>query len=880
MSSIAVSFPLPAPVRRLQLPFFVAFAAAALAAGLGRAVTTTYLPLLLERIDDAPGLIGMVMLVNAAAGMSVPLVVGRWSDRLSRGSRGRRMPFVLGGAIVTAGGLLAVALGSSSSYLVLALAAAVVYTGLNAVTTAHRALVPEVFDERGRAKATSAQELAMLGGGLVGLAVGGLLAGVAPWAPFALAAVLVPLLTIPTLSRVREPASAHEHDVSEGHSASYYLRAAVRPRVRGFLLAQILWVLGYAALPAFFLLYAKEELGLGPSVASLWLAGFGLATGAAIALAGRVRNPAHHRPLLLAGVVLLGIGFLGVGASTNLVPVGGALIAGATGFGLVSTLGFPLFSTLIPKGEAGGYTALYFSVRSISSTIALPAAGFTVEATGSYRSIFVLGGVATLFALVPLTGLRLRFPRTRLSATLGLLAVVPALGLLITQTALHRADEWLYGVVNGIGPGPELLWSLLDPHTRNYLILIAVALGAAAATNARRVPRTLGLVLGSALLSWGLLEAVYSVYDRARPEEVVEDAVLNGHSWAHLNSFPSGHMAITAALAVAVALAFPRFRHVLWAYVAAVAFTRVMFGAHFPLDVVAGTALGTASALVVAMVFERSRRKPVVADAEPLADEPLVVAVMPSYDDVPAPALVKSVLDHVDSLVLVDDGSRADVAHELDRLSDDPSIELVRLPERSGKGTAVSAGVERARSADAVLVIDADGQHPAEAIPSFLAAARDAELVIGDRFDDLEQMPLQRRIANRTTRRFFELATGRKVRDTQNGMRLLRGRALELLPTGGYEAETVHLRRVLGAGLPVAWAPIPAIYGEERSSFRAGRDSARVLWALVRPLGPSNRPQSRGALRARFPQAHPWRSGRRDRRVTAPRASRAEVAVA
>ena len=40
--------------------------------------------------------------------------------------------------------------------------------------------------------------------------------------------------------------------------------------VRGFLLAQILWVLGYAALPAFFLLYAEEELGLGPGVASLW----------------------------------------------------------------------------------------------------------------------------------------------------------------------------------------------------------------------------------------------------------------------------------------------------------------------------------------------------------------------------------------------------------------------------------------------------------------------------------------------------------------------------------------------------------------------------------------------------------------------------------
>ena len=96
----------PAP-SGCALPFLVAFAAAALAAGLGRAVTTSYLPLLLERINDAPGLIGMVMLVNAAAGMAVPLVVGIWSDRRARSGRGRRLPFVLGGALVTAGGLVA-----------------------------------------------------------------------------------------------------------------------------------------------------------------------------------------------------------------------------------------------------------------------------------------------------------------------------------------------------------------------------------------------------------------------------------------------------------------------------------------------------------------------------------------------------------------------------------------------------------------------------------------------------------------------------------------------------------------------------------------------------------------------------------------------------
>jgi dolichol-phosphate mannosyltransferase len=825
------------PVNRLQMPFVVAFAAAALGAGLGRAVTTSYLPLLLERIDDAPGLIGMVMLVNAAAGMAVPLVTGIWSDRLRERGRGRRLPFIVGGSIVTAGGLLAVALGFSSSYLVLALSAAVVYTGLNALTTAHRALIPETFDETGRARATSAQELAMLVGGLIGLAVGGLLFGVAPWAPFALSAVLVPLLAAPTFRRVREPRLDVDAEAAQdSYSATYYISAVRRPGVGAFLLAQILWVLGYAALPAFFLLYAEDVLSLEPGVASLLLAGFGLATGAAIAAAGRVRNPALHRPLLLVGIVLLGGGFLGVAASTSLVFVGSALVVGAAGFGLVSTLGFPLFAKLIPTGEAGGYTALYFSVRSISSTIALPAAGWTVATTGSYRALFVLGGAATLAALVPLMGVPSMRSRGRIA--IALLGTVPVLGLLVAQTSTHQVDRALFQVVNDLGPGPELLWTTLDPHTRNYVVLIALALVAGALSSVRSIPRVFVRVLGSALLAWGLLEAIYAVYERPRPEETMADVSLNGHSWAHLNSFPSGHLAITASLAVATALLFPRLRTLLVAYIAAVAFTRVMFGAHFPLDTLAGAALGVSSALLVAVAVERLGGQAVIPEraADPLPDDPKLVAVMPSHNHVPPPELVGSTLAHVDRLVVVDDGSSTDVARELAALDQHDRIDVVRLPARTGKGTAVRIGFEQIREgADALLVIDADAQHPADSIPAFVSAARDAELVIGDRFEDLHAMPVHRRFANRATRRLFQLRTGRSVGDTQNGMRLIRGRALELLPSGGFEAETKHLRRALKADVPVAWVPIPAIYQGMPSSFKTG-DTLRVVWAVVQPL--------------------------------------------
>jgi MFS family permease len=836
---------------RPKLPFLVAFAAAAVGAGVGRAITTTYLPVLLERIDDNPGLIGMVMLVNAVAGFAVPLVVGIWSDRRGDRGRGRRMPFVIGGAVVAAGGLAAVTLGHGTSYLVLALAGGIVYVGINAITTAHRALVPEVFEAERRAKVTSAQELGLLAGGMVGLAVGGVLTAVAVWAPFALAAVLVPLLALPTLARTREPAGAPAPKADEtGRPFAYYLEAVRRPGVFAFLVAQILWVLGYAALPAFFLLYAEDELALSPAIASLLLVGFGVMTAAAIALAGRARRAERHKSLLLAAVTLMGVGFLVVASSSSLMIVAVGLVGAATGFGLVSVIGFPLFSTLIPEGESGGYTALYFSVRSIASAIALPTAGWLIAATGSYRALFLLGGLATLTALLPLLRIgaaqrgRASRPARWLGAVAAVFAATFAVAGLLEHTALQRADEWLFQLVNGFGPGHQLLWDVLDPHMRNYLILLGLAVAAAAVTAPRRIPRVTLLVAGSAVFSYAFLNGVNRVYDRARPEEALDPSQITpGSHWADLPSYPSGHMAVTAALAAAIAIAFPRLRHALWAYVVAVAVTRVLFGAHFPTDVLMGTFAGYASARLVAAALPLRAKDAATADeasdAEPLPRE-AVVALMPSYGEPPTAELITDTQRRVGRLLIVDDGSAPEHAEVLRARAAAAGAELLRLPENVGKGNAVRAGLDRILAEEgpsaAVLMIDADGQHPPASIPSFLqAAGAGAELVIGDRFGDLGSMPIHRRLMNRAASALLALTTGRKVRDSQSGMRLLRGRALvdTPFPGGRYEAETHHLKASLSAGVRVEWVPIPAIYGSERSSFRAGGDTVRVLRALL-----------------------------------------------
>lgn len=587
------------------------FSAAALAAGMGRAAVTTYLPVALERIRDAPGLIGIVMLVNVAAGFAVPLWVGVWSDRLRARGHGRTLPFILGGSLLTSGGLIAIAAGAGTGYLTLAVAALVTYIGLNAVTTAHRALIPETFDEDDRAGATGAEELAMLLGATLGVAAGGLLVEWRIWAPFAAAAVAVPLIAAPTVLRMRrrERTGPVGRPVVQRAPLRYYARIARRPGVRNVLAAQTLWVLGYAALPSFFVLYAQNQLGLRPSVAGGMLVAFGAVCGAAMLIAGLESRAERHVPLLAAGVVLMGGGLLAMTPADRAVDAAPGLICAAAGFGVLSTLGFPVMARFIPVGEAGAYTAAYFSVRSVAGAVALPAAGGIIAATGSYRSLVAFGGGATLLALAPVALLAERpagawrrwvpppgrRAALRAGALVGALAASAlALGLLAERLApLARADEWLFRRLNAAQEPVELADDLIiGPDARNYAILVIGSLLAALLWRHGRELRILLTVTLSGLVAFGVVRVLWTIWDRDRPQERWADVALGGHDWAPYPSFPSGHVAVWLAMSLAIVAFFPRVRVPLLALVAAVALTRIVGGAHLPSDVVGAAIVG------------------------------------------------------------------------------------------------------------------------------------------------------------------------------------------------------------------------------------------------------------------------------------------------
>ena len=73
----------------------------------------------------------------------------------------------------------------------------------------------------------------------------------------------------------------------------------------------------------------------------------------------------------------------------------------------------------------------------------------------------------------------------------------------------------------------------------------------------------------------------------------------------HDASFPSGHAATSFVAATMLSFAFPRLRLPFALLAAAVAFSRVYVGVHYPLDVIGGAVLGVLIATLLAWLIQR-----------------------------------------------------------------------------------------------------------------------------------------------------------------------------------------------------------------------------------------------------------------------------------
>lgn len=200
--------------------------------------------------------------------------------------------------------------------------------------------------------------------------------------------------------------------------------------------------------------------------------------------------------------------------------------------------------------------------------------------------------------------------------------------------------------------------------------------------------------------------------------------------------------------------------------------------------------------------------------------------------------VVVATKEQMPNVIVIDDGSSdrtGDVAREAGAL-------VLRHEVNRGKGAALKTGFEYALQVghEAVITLDADGQHLPGEISKFIAEweASRADLIIGGRAHLFQQMLPRRRNANRFSAWSISKAAGVPVADSQSGFRLYSAHLLRTLTlrADGFDMESEVIVRAGRGGLKVVTIPIELgfVDGIATSHYKPLSDTVRIAWTVAR----------------------------------------------
>jgi glycosyltransferase involved in cell wall biosynthesis len=228
------------------------------------------------------------------------------------------------------------------------------------------------------------------------------------------------------------------------------------------------------------------------------------------------------------------------------------------------------------------------------------------------------------------------------------------------------------------------------------------------------------------------------------------------------------------------------------------------------------------------------------------ATKETILAIIPAYGEGRfVGQVVRRVLQYVQAVVVVDDGSPDGTATEAEAAG----AKVIRHWTNLGKGAALKTGLGCAVSMEAAffLFLDGDGQHDPSDIPAFIDAINrsHADLVVGNRMRNVESMPLGRRWTNQ----FMSWQIGRICRipipDSQCGFRLARRELLPVLmaPCNRFEFESESIILAARGGFRLCFVPIRTIYTDQQSKIRPLRDTMRYLRLIRKYRNTSRSPK-------------------------------------
>jgi dolichol-phosphate mannosyltransferase len=221
--------------------------------------------------------------------------------------------------------------------------------------------------------------------------------------------------------------------------------------------------------------------------------------------------------------------------------------------------------------------------------------------------------------------------------------------------------------------------------------------------------------------------------------------------------------------------------------------------------------------------------------------------VLPTYNEAPnVEPFVRAVRARLrpgDHILIVDDNSPDGTGRIADRLAAElDGVEVMHRAEKQGLGRAYLAGFRRALGAGAELILemDSDFSHDPADLPRLIAAAGDADLVLGSRYvrgGSVTDWGMVRKVVSRGGSWYARRVLGMPVRDLTGGFKCFRRSVLEHLDLGsvhadGYGFQIELTYRAIKAGFRVV--EIPIVFRDRRvgESKMNARIALEAVWKV------------------------------------------------
>lgn len=208
-------------------------------------------------------------------------------------------------------------------------------------------------------------------------------------------------------------------------------------------------------------------------------------------------------------------------------------------------------------------------------------------------------------------------------------------------------------------------------------------------------------------------------------------------------------------------------------------------------------------------------------------------------------------------LLVVDDNSPDGTGVLADELAAQiPAVHVLHRPGKAGLGRAYCAGFAwaLARTYEFIFEMDGDFSHDPNDIPRFLAAAQNADLVLGSRYAQgirVINWPLPRLLLSLGAAQYVRLVTGMPFSDPTGGFKCFRRRALESVDlerihSNGYSFQIEMTHKLWRQGLRVAEVPIiftDRFQGTSKMSRKIVFEALGMVWRLWFQNGFRRRPR-------------------------------------